>query len=704
MLGLIFPLSLFVSAVLLFSIQPLVAKALLPVYGGTPAVWTLCMLFFQLIMLVAYGYVWLLSLLQRPILWRMIHGALALLGLLCLPLLFKPLVFNGMPEWGILSTLLRQLGVPLLVIAASAPLLQFAYSQTSGKGAADPYFLYAASNLGSLLALLAYPALLERLMGLIQQFDLWRLGYYGYIALLGFILVRVRYQPLARTHLLPMALPWQQMCYWIFVSFVPCSLMLGVTLYITTDVAATPLFWVVPLAFYLLSFVITFRQKPLVSPDWISRNCLFVLIFTLVGFILGAHTFHVMQIIFFNVLSFFMLALLGHGQLFLHRPKAQGLTLFYFCLAIGGVLAGIFNGIIAPHLFNQVYEYPLAVAFSLLLLPLAKKIKWWLPAFVLLIMLLHYLLPAMTWPVKLSSLQYCALLALILIVVYYKSKFDLFLSILILFAFLFYVPASEQQVLFQKRNFYGVKQVIDKQGIHVVVSQSTLHGLQDSTGEHSLNGFTSYYGAIKPVVAFMQQQYNPLAVTVMGLGAGTMICQFRAQDAVTVIEIDEQMIELAKNAHLFTYVRDCPATATIIKNDGRIALVASKEHSQNIIIMDAFNSDAIPTHLVTLEAFKLYQQKLANNGVILINLSNRHLQLLPVINAMGRALNLMVFHIAHQGDAKLGQFNSEWALLTDNESLVFQLMAGSGWQFVADNRQYLWTDDYSNIIPLLKWQ
>lgn len=704
MLGLLFPLSLFLSAVLLFSIQPMVAKALLPIYGGTPAVWTVCMIFFQTIMLLSYGYVWGLSFLKTTKQWRLVHALIALIGLISLPQFFQPLLAIGIPEWSILSSLLLQLGLPLLVIGASAPLLQFAYSQTTGKRAADPYFLYAASNFGSLISLLAYPWLIERYLGLSYQFQLWRFGYYAYLILLATVLIAVRYKPLSIEKKQEETTSCFAILRWVFFSFVPCSLMLGVTLYITTDVAATPLFWVLPLALYLLTFVITFRQKPLISNVWLTRNCLFFLIFSIVGFILGTHTVHVVQLIFFNLLCFFMLALLCHGQLYRYRPKAEQLTLFYFCLAIGGVLAGIFNGIIAPHLFNQIYEYPLALALSLLVLPLTKKVRYWLPVLVLFIMLLHYALPAINLFMTFSSLQYCALLALILIVVFYQSKVDLFLAIIILFSFIFYFHGGEQRVLLQQRNFYGVKQVLDKTGVHVVISQSTVHGLQDMNGEQHLNGFTSYYGAIKPVVELLHQQFKPLTVTIIGLGAGTMVCQFKAQDTVQVVEIDEQMIALAENSALFTYLRDCPAQAKIIKEDGRIALSRLKDDSQNLIIMDAFNSDAIPTHLVTLEAFKLYQHKLASNGVILVNLSNRHLQLLPVINAMGRALNLMVFHVVHKGDAKLGQFNSEWALLTDNESLVFQLMAGNSWQFVADSRQYLWTDDYSNIIPLLKWQ
>lgn len=699
----LFPFNLFLSAVLLFSIQPMVAKSLLPVYGGTPAVWTVCMLFFQVVLLFAYGYAAMLGFFNKPMVWRLTHSALILLSFIALPVLFRPLIINAPPEWSILSNLLTQLGLPLLVIGASAPLLQFAYSQTKEKGAADPYFLYAASNLGSLLSLLLYPWVIERFIGLKNQFYLWSIGYVIYVVLLFLVFYTYRYQPLEKQNATAAAWPWQKMWYWIFLSFVPCSLMLGVTLYITTDIAATPLFWVLPLAIYLLTFVLVFTNKPLISFPWIARNSIFFLIFPIIGFILNTGQIKIWQSILFHLLNFFILTLLCHRQLFLSRPKPQLLTLFYFCLALGGVLAGVFNGILAPHWFNQIYEYPLAILLSLFALPhLPRENGWWVPVVVLIILLLHYSIPGIHWPGGFSSFQVCAILALIIAVVWQKSKTSLILSLLILFGFIFSPALQDDVILMQVRNFYGVKKVIDRQGIHALINQSTVHGLQ-VTGERKTDGLTSYYGAVKPIVDVMQQKWNSLSVTIIGLGIGTMICQFRKEDEIKVIEIDNQVIDLAKNPQLFTYLRDCPAHATIIKNDGRLAVEQLPDHSQSLLVIDAFNSDAIPIHLLTLEAFTLYQQKITKDGGILINLSNRHVQLLPVINAAGRSLKLIVLYLNNQGVLALGQFDSEWAFLTANEHLAFHLMKETRWQFDASNAQFLWTDDYSNLIPLFKW-
>lgn len=650
----LFSAVIFLSAFLLFSIQPMAAKALLPIYGGTPAVWTVCMLFFQLLLLLAYGYACLHSRINNFIIQRLIHSVLILLSLFFIINIFRPVAINGPPEWSILYNLLTQLGLPIFVLAAASPLLQFAYSKTKGRGAADPYFLYAASNLGSLIALLNYPWLIERFLGLNTQFYLWRIGYGINLLLLLIIFYLVSFAPANSTYSEPLNKNKRQDIFlWIGLAFIPCSLMLGVSQYISTDIAATPLFWVIPLALYLLSFVLSFTSRPLIPPDWAAKNAIFFLIFIIIGFILPVNQVKAWLLILVNLLGFFMLAFVCHRKLYERRPLPKDLTIFYLCLALGGMLAGVFNGILARHLFNQVYEYPLTILLSLLVLRLPKK--------------------------SLAVLFICTLFALV------------FLPSLLI-----------KGLLLQGRSFYAVNRVLDKDGVHVFVSQSTVHGLQDMSAKKPLNGFVAYYGTLKPIVEALKADFKSMAVTVLGLGTGTLACQFRQQDKINMVEIDQQVIDIAKNTDLFTYLRDCPKVK-IIKNDGRLAMEALKDSSQKILVMDAFNSDAIPTHLLTREAFDLYKRKITEDGVILVNLSNRHLNLLPVINAIGRSLDLMVFYVSHNGDSNRGQFASNWAMLTANERLVPKLTAETGWRFVADDRQLLWTDDYSNILPLLKW-
>lgn len=704
MLRYLFPFCLFLSAILLFSIQPMVAKSLLPIYGGTPAVWTVCMLFFQAILLASYAYVWLLSQVNKPIYWRLIHSLIIILSLIALPIAFKPEILKVQPEWSILLNLLGQMGIPLLVIGSTAPLVQFAYSQTKGKGASDPYFLYSASNIGSLLALLLYPWAIERWIGLHAQYHLWTMTYWVYLIVLLSLLFFYRYEHNRQAESLPTTVSIKERLSWIFLSFIPCSLMLGVTLYITTDVAATPLFWVLPLALYLLSFVLTFTKKPLISHQWIIRNSFFFLLFPVVGFILGLNGVRAWQYVLANLTGFFILALLCHGELYQRRPQTQSLTLFYFCLALGGVFAGLFNGVLAPHWFNQIYEYPLTILFCLLVLPQNHSVRrWWLPVLILILLVIQYYLPDFQWVFGPSKFQITCLIVLILVVLFKQTRSSLFFSMLILFLFLFSPLLQQNQVLLQERNFYGVKQVMDKEGIHVLISQSTVHGLQPNREKKPLSGYRSYYGALQYAIELLQRNNASMSVTIMGLGAGTMVCQHRASDELHVIEIDQQVIDLAKNSKMFTYLRDCPAKTHVIRSDGRLAIERLPNHSQHLLVLDAFNSDAIPVHLMTLEAFSAYKNKILDNGVILVNVSNRHLNILPVLNGIARSLDFMLFHLSHKGDARLGQFNSEWALLTTNQDFAFQLMNHTEWRFVADDPKLLWSDDYSNIIPLLRW-
>ena len=707
----LFPLSLFLSASLLFVIQPMVAKVLLPLYGGTPALWTVCMLFFQALLLIGYSYAWVLSRIDGKYSWRIIHLAVCLLSICTLPLVLLPKVQLGIPEFDIFSSLLFQLGLPLLVVASSAPLLQYAYSKTASERADDPYFLYVASNIGSLLALLSYPWLVERFFGINQQFQWWNIIYLVYLILLAYILLTVHYKPKVDTLAKDKAISWKSKANWIFLSFIPCSLMLGVTFYISTDVAATPLFWVLPLALYLLSFVITFAKKPIISHEWIGRNALIFMVFPILGFIIGINTIKVMEVVTFNLLAFFTMALLSHGKLNNLRPKSSQLTTFYFCLSFGGVLAGIFNGFIAPRIFSHAYEYPLVLLLSLLIIPISKSSRFsWpfmqklmgLPFIIFILLVINYYIPDNGFTRTLDSLHVIEILALLLIVVLSNSTKILFLSMTILFFYIFSPLFNKTEVLSQQRNFYGVKQVFKYKGAHVLMSQSTLHGFQVALENNPVDGARAYYGAVLPVVEELQNLYQPLHATILGLGTGIMACQFHEQDKLTIVEIDEQVIDIAKNNDLFTYLRDCPPQPTIIKDDGLIAAKRVAESSQEIIVMDAFNSDAIPVHLLTLEAFAVYKQKINANGVILVNMTNRHLNILPVITGAGRALDLIVLHKAQSANNSLGQFPAEWALLTSNERLAGKLISSLGWQFVASNNTQLWTNDYSNLIPLLK--
>ncbi|ASQ45337.1 spermidine synthase [Legionella clemsonensis] len=699
----LFSIGLFLSASLLFVIQPMVAKVLLPVYGGTPAVWTVCMLFFQAMLLVSYGYAWLLSKLATAWEWRFTHSLLVVVSLLGFPFLFVVFPEKGIPEFIILRHLISQLGLPLLVIAASAPLLQFAYSQTRGKKASDPYFLYVASNAGSLLALLAYPWIIERFVGLKTQFYGWTIGYMMYLVVLGSLLFGTSYQPLIKQKIASYSLSRLLKFQWIGYSFVPCSLLLGVTFYITTDIAATPVFWVLPLALYLLSFMITFAEKPPIPFPWIEKNALFFFIFPVVGFILGSAV-PAWQFIFFHLLNFFIFALLCHGRLIQSRPPASQLTSFYFCLALGGMLAGVFNSLIAPRLFNDAYEYPLVLALGMLCIPKNKTKGMTLtPLVVLLLLLINYYLPNLGWLAIVKKYKVAEFLSLCMIMCWPGNRITLFVSVCILFVFLFYPGLKHSTILFQQRNFYGVKKVSAIPGSNVLISQNTVHGFQLTHLEKIDHGALGYYGPSAQVVKLFRQRKAPLNAMILGLGTGMMACQYEGDDKLSMVDIDKQVIEIAKDPRLFTYLRDCPPQVSLEEGDGRLVVQNIPDSSIDILVIDAFSSDSIPIHLLTLEAFQLYLKKITPDGLILVHISNRHLNLLPVLTAVGRQLDLIVLHKFQPADAKTGQLASEWGLLTANQQFAISLMRTAGWRFVTEGEEHLWTDDYSNLIPLLKW-
>lgn len=680
----------------------MVAKVLLPVYGGTPAVWTICMLFFQSLLLAAYGYAWVLSKLKTVWEWRLLHTIVLLVSLLSLPFLFIVSAEKGIPEFVILRHLIYQLGLPLLVIAASAPLLQFAYSQTQDKKANDPYFLYVASNGGSFLALLAYPWLVERYWGLKEQFHYWMIGYCIYLIILCVILFGVSYKSTLKQEVKNKPQFSLLQLQWIGYSFIPCSILLGVTFYISTDIAATPIFWILPLALYLLSFIITFAKHPVISFSWVERNCLFFFIFPMISFIVG-NALSAGQMILFHLINFFIMALLCHGRLIQTRPPANQLTSFYFCLALGGVLAGFFNSLIAPRIFNDSYEYPFILALAILCIPANKKGMSLIPGIIFLILLINYFLPNISWLATLKNYHVAEFLSLCLIVCCAGNKFSLFVSVSILFVFLFSPGLKPNTILAQQRNFYGIKTVSAIPGSHVLISQNTLHGFQLTNPNKNDIGALGYYGPPAQVVKLLRQQKKPLNAIILGLGTGMMACQYERDETLQMVDIDRQVINIAKNPQLFTYLKDCSPNITLEEGDGRLVLQNAPDKRVDVLVIDAFTSDSIPIHLLTLEAFQLYLKKITSDGVIMVHISNRHLRLLPVLTAVGRQLDLIVLHKFQSENTKEGQLASEWGLLTSNQAFAVSLMRSANWQFVAENDARLWTDDYSNLIPLLKW-
>jgi hypothetical protein len=692
-----FGFCLFLSAFLLFVIQPMAAKVLLPLFGGAPMVWTVCMLYFQIVLLLAYGYAFLLSRYLPLKGQQLIHCIILVASFLMLPILWETLPDSTSiaPTVSLLSLLFLKLTIPLWMISATAPLLQFWFSKTHHPSAHDPYFLYVASNFGSFLALLGYPFIIERFIGLKEQSFVWSIGYIIFALIIGLLCLLINYKPAGRVYQKHESIRLQCRIRWIYLSFVPVSLMLGVTTYITTDIASTPLLWVLPLALYLLSFVITFSHPPLLSHQWVINNVVFVLAFPLLGFVFGSRVEAFIELIVVHLATFFMLAMLCHGELVKSRPSPHHLTEFYLIIALGGVLAGVFNSLIAPYIFSQAYEYPLAIIFAVLILPSqVKTINWKVILLIGLLLCVNYFLPSsFVWMKKNHIIP---VLCVIIMVLRAENSKQFALSLVLLFLFVFVI--SDKKVLWQGRNFFGIKRVVQQDNAHMLISQTTIHGVQLIDKDIKANQKLAYYQPSLEVGRMYDDAQ--LQVAIVGLGVGIIGCQFDKKDTVHFYEIDPQIITIAKENAFFTLVKDCQPKALFKLGDARLSLQKEKNNYFDLIILDAFNSDAIPTHLLTYEALLLYQGKLKKDGALLIHISNRYLNLLPVIAAFTQNLKLPLLfkHSKSQGP---WQFASEWVLITKNKHLIDKLVL-KDWFKVIRTPDFLWTDDYSNIIPLLK--
>src|SRR3989338_2366134 len=505
----VFALAMALSAALLFIIQPMVGKVLLPVYGGSPSVWTVTMLFFQVMLLLGYGYAWILSKIKSSMIWRGIHSGLIIICVFSLPDHLYGGLQSGWPVWEMLTVLLQQFALPMVLICASAPLLQFAYSQIRASGSADPYYLYVMSNFGSLVSLLAYPVFIERWIGVTRQFECWRIGFWIYAILAMILLWLPVYHGLPPLAQHEKSWRWSSLWRWIILAFIPCSLMMSVTAYITTDVAPTPLFWVIPLSLYLLAFMLTFTNSPLINPNTVTASVLLLMLFPFLSFILGQHALAAWEIILFHLLAFMGICLYILRLLYDLRPPVQSLTLYYWCIGLGGVLAGLFNGLIAPNLFNMPLEYPLLLILTVLFLPLpTNRLAWIMPCAVTFILFLGIQLPEVAWLGALKPVIICSLVALSLVIIWQRSALFTALSLLILILFIQSNWFKGNESLLRLRNFYGIKQVVRQGDIHLLMHQSTAHGYQWMVEGRPLNPYRAYYGPMQAVVESLQKD-NP---------------------------------------------------------------------------------------------------------------------------------------------------------------------------------------------------
>jgi SAM-dependent methyltransferase len=721
----VYTTTIFVSAFLLFLVQPMFARMVLPLLGGSPAVWNTALVFYQGALLLGYGYAHLATKVLGPRRQAAIHVGFMLLPFLVLPVgvpggVTPPATDNPAP-WLLLMMAIA-VGLPFTVVSASSPLLQRWFAETGHPQARDPYFLYAASNAGSLLALLAYPALIEPALRLREQSWLWTGGYALLFALMaGAAALLWRASPGGKENATPedepaAPLTLGRQARWVALAFVPSSLMQSVTTYLSTDVAAAPLLWIIPLSLYLITFILAFARRQFLPPD-LARLLMAILVPGL-ALILATHeTQPLLALLPLHLVTFFIVALVLHDELARDRPPARQLTQFYLLVSLGGVLGGVFNALLAPVIFSTIVEYPLTLVLACLLMPARDAEK---PtgttialdvAFAVLLGVVTLLLSTIAtirgvaFTREGQALTYTLPALACILLARRPLRFGMSIGAVLLMGTL--IGADQDVVHHTERSFFGVSRVkTGSAGYRQFFHGDTLHGLQDPRRPHLP---VSYYHPTGPMGQVMgaQLERGIRRVAIVGLGAGAISAYAQPGQEWVFYEIDPTVLKIARDLPYFTYLRDCPAQWRVELGDARISLAAARDQF-DFIVMDAYSSDAIPVHLITREALQLYLQRLAPGGVIAFHVSNRHLDLEPVVAelALDAGLVALVRSEAYVEAKEYadGKTPSQWMVVARRKEDFGRLNTLKSWG-TPRRRPGLgvWTDDYSSILKVFLW-
>lgn len=693
-LKLLYGLAIFSSAFLLFQVQPLIAKIILPWFGGVAAVWITCLLFFQLVLLLGYLYSHLLARSFRPRTQGWIHAALLSASVLALPILPKQSWKPDGPEhpaWHILVLLTLTVGLPFFLLSATSPLLQAWYARS--RTSMSTYRFYALSNAASMLALLSYPVIFEPLLTASHQAISWSLAYAAVAILCAALALATRGNSKLPPKLdaVESARPnWGAMTLWAALAACGSALLLAVTNHILQQIAAVPLLWVIPLSLYLFSFILCFERSA-----WYHRR----VFLRLVGLALAAMTFALTPslggislrlVILLYCAGLFVCCMFCHGELARLKPPPAHLTSFYLMCALGGVLGAAFVALIAPQLFSGYYELHTAMgACAILVLVVNHRDPEspfyqarWQPAWLVLVGLVAVLLASLIVTARNQSAR----------------------------------------ARLTARNFYGELRIYDEVAPNVVVltggkGQSSSEDLRyrklmNGTIDHGLQFLelekrrepTSYYGERSGVgiaLRAAEQQRPRLRVGVIGLGAGTLAAYSRVGDSYTFYEINPLVVQIAKEQ--FTFLKDSPARIDIVLGDARLSLEREPPQGFDVLVVDAFSGDSIPVHLLTLEAFALYFRHLKSDGVLAVHISNRYLDLRPVVEAAAEKLGKQAV-LAHQEIAReAGTYPSTWVIIGSAKGFLgHEKIEGAGEILKPSSNDVLWTDNYSSLFKILR--
>lgn len=679
----LYALTVFLSAFLLFQVQPVIAKMILPWFGGTAAVWATCLLFFQAVLLAGYGYTHGAVKRLAPRRQWLLHTALLLIALAALPILpdakWKPET-PEMPAARILALLAVTVGLPYFLLSTTAPLVQAWFARAfPGR---SPYRLYALSNLGSMLALLTYPTLVEPSLTLKQQSWFWSGAFVLFAALCaatGWRSLRAgpsQAEDGAEDSVSPPP-SWRMHLLWAALATGPSMLLLALTTHMTTDLAPIPFLWVLPLALYLLTFILAFD-----APRWYARKSFLLAL----PFALGALIWMVqlgpearprlLWLIAGYAVCFFIAAMVCHGELARLKPDPKHLTGFYLMVSVGGAMGGLFVAVLAPALFNAMYELPLAIGLCGLLAALVL-----------------YLEPQ--WPFRKEWLGWPSIL--------------LMTAVAVLWGFVGReMRGMTRGALVVKRNFYGelrVRQyngIYDWEGYRTLVHGAINHGEQ-YTHPARRREIATYYCEDTGLGLWMasRPQGSFQRVGVLGLGAGTIAAYSRFGDVYRFYELNPEVPRIARN--YFWYLENAEGTVEVVMGDGRLSMEREPPQAYDLLVMDAFSSDSIPVHLLTKEAMQLYFRHLKPDGVLAVHISNRYVDLKPVLDREAALLGKAALLVETEDSDDGRCFGTTWVLMANHAGVFAHEAYQKGGQKL-EKAEWMrpWTDDYSNLFRVVK--
>ena len=719
----LFLLTVLTGSFLLFLTQPMVARMALPRLGGAPAVWNSAMLVYQGLLLAGYAYAHFLTRL-RPRRQAGVHLALFALAALWLPIGLSDatLPAEATPALWAPWFLASSIGPLFFIVSAQAPLMQRWYALEGARG--DPYPLYAASNLGSFAGLLSYPLVVEPLLTLEQQSLVWSAGYALLVLMVAACALTV---PPASVEAVPEAAgpapSARRLLHWVALAAVPSGLMLSTTTHLTTDIVAVPMLWVLPLALYLLSFVIAFAARRRPANVVVAVAPLFLLVAG--GFAFSGGTEQPFFTATLGLALLLIIAVALHAEMYRLRPEAGHLTAFYLAMAVGGVLGGIFCAILAPTLFDWAYEHPLLIAAAALLVPQSPFLPW-APA----------MKPALRWALVLAAfaISYAAdmrmgpfdsavsaLLGSIVISLislnFIGSRLAFALGVVaLMMSYGGWTKVEESRMGIRTRSYFGIYTVTYRfrPPTRQLTHGTTLHGAQNLTAGMEAEP-TTYYAPRSGVglaLASLPIFHSPVpSVGVVGLGTGTLSCFARPGQDWRFFEIDPAIVRIASDPNRFSFLARCAPQAKIVLGDARLSLAREPAGRLDLLAVDAFSSDAIPIHLLTREALMVYRRALKPDGLLLVHISNRYLDLEPVLAAAAKRDGWQAAALDYSpGPLEEGRnlSRSIWVAMARDRDTLMTLRIASGddahlWRPLRRRPGFTgWTDDYASILPVLE--